>query len=444
VRDLLLLAFTGVAALLAVVRPPVGLLTYVGLSILSPHSFTWGFARTFPHSQVLGLATIVGFLLWREPKRFPWMRESGLMLVLWAMFGLSTLMALRPDAAMSKFTLVSKLLLMTFLSMMIVNTPDRLHALVRVVALSLGIYGAKLGLFVLRWGADAPVFGPAESQLYGENAIGMAVAANIPLLVFLSRVDRARWLRWVAASMAVLSYPAVIGSHSRGAWVALGIVSLLMLAKSRHRVLLIALLIVLALVAGGWLADRLVSERVASRFEQLVDYEDDQSAQSRFWNWEFCSRVGLARPLTGGGFDLYSLEAYATFFPEFLDRWQGKVWSCHSMWMTMLAEHGVPGFLLWIAILASCLWRLRRLVRVARDDDPTGRLAPLAQALSTALVAFVVAGTFLDIGYFESLYQVIAMTIIAGALLEKSLSPAPRPAQPAPVVFRMLRAPRHD
>ena len=70
-RDVVLLALTGLFTLIALRRPLVGMLAFVGLSILGPHSFTWGIARTFPHSEFVGLATIVGFLLSSEAKNFP-------------------------------------------------------------------------------------------------------------------------------------------------------------------------------------------------------------------------------------------------------------------------------------------------------------------------------------------------------------------------------------
>jgi len=36
----------------------------------------------------------------------------------------------------------------------------------------------------------------------------------------------------------------------------------------------------------------LASEQMVERFGTHIEYEKDSSAQSRFWNWEFCSRVG--------------------------------------------------------------------------------------------------------------------------------------------------------
>ena len=144
-RDVVLLALTGLFTLIALRRPLVGMLAFVSLSILGPHSFTWGIARTFPHSQVVGLATVVGFLLSSEAKNFPREREARLVLALWALVTVSTLFALQPEQAWNQLLFVSKIFLMMFLCTAIVNTPERLHMLVRVIALSLGFLALKTG-----------------------------------------------------------------------------------------------------------------------------------------------------------------------------------------------------------------------------------------------------------------------------------------------------------
>ncbi len=413
-RDLLLLAFTAFASLNALVRPPVGILVFIAMSILGLHAYAWGVARTFPHSLAVGLATIVGFLLWSEPKRFPREREAHLMLALWALFAVSTWFALKPDLAFDRLIFVSKLLLMTFLATVILNTPDRLHVLVRVVALSLGFIAVKAGLFVLATGFQQKSYGPEDTYLFQENALGIALSANLPLLVYLFRVERKRWLRLTALAMSLLSYPAVVATFSRGAWLSLGAVSVLLVLGSRRRLLIIGLTLTLAIGAVVWQGP-LLSDRVAARWGEFVNYQEDGSVQSRFWNWEFCRRVGLARPL-GGGFEFYSTEAYLQYYPEFVTRWPGKVWVCHSMWLELLAEHGILGFSLWIGLIASCLLSLRRLSREARGQGTPTRIKELAPMLSIAFVAFMIGGTFLDVAYHELLYQLFAMVIIAKTL----------------------------
>jgi probable O-glycosylation ligase (exosortase A-associated) len=389
------------------------MLVFVGLSIVGPHSMTWGVARTFPHSQVVGVATIVGFLLWREAKRVPRGREAGIMLALWIVFTVSTVFALEPDPAMDRLIFVSKLLLMMFLCTAIMRTPERLHMLVRVIALSLGFYALKLGLFALATGIQQKAYGPEGTYLFQENAIGIALAANVSLLVYLLRVEGARWLRWIVVGMIGLSYPAVVATFSRGAWLSLGAVSVLLLLNSRRR--LLAISVVLAVAIGITWQNWLVSDRVTARYETLANWGEDSSAESRLWSWEFCRRVGLARPF-GGGFELYTTGAYLRFYPEFVERWPGKVWVCHSMWMELLAEHGIVGCFLGIGLMASCLLSLRRLSREARSHQVRTRVGELAPMLAVAFGGFMVGGTFLDVAYHELLYQLIAVVIIAKAV----------------------------
>jgi probable O-glycosylation ligase (exosortase A-associated) len=421
-RDVLLLALTGLFTLIALRKPLVGMLVFVGLSILGPHSFTWGIARTFPHSQVVGLATVVGFLLSPEAKNFPREREARLVLALWALVTVSTLFALEPEQAWNQLFFVSKIFLMMFLCTAMVNTPERLHMLVRAIALSLGLLALKTGLFVLLTGFQEKVYGPEDTYLFQENAIGIALSANLPLLVYILRVERARWLRWTIAAMFLFSYPAVVGTFSRGAWLSLGAVSALLVLFSRRRILAIGLVLVLAIGAVTW-QSFIVSKRVAARWDTLQNYEEDSSAQSRFWSWEFCRRVGLGRPL-GGGFNLYSIAAYRRFYPEFLARWPGKVWVCHSMWMEFLAEHGILGFLLGTGLIVSCLLSARRLSRQAQRQRTDRRVADLAPMLGVAFVGFAIGGTFLDVAYHELFYQLIALVIIAKSLFRQGTRPA--------------------
>ena len=411
-RDVVLLAVTGTLALIALRSPLVGMLAFIALSILGPASMTWGFARTFPHSQLVGLTTIVGFLISADRKRLPREREVGILLALWALFVVSTAFALQPDLATSRLIFISKIFLMLFLSTMIVNTSDRLHQTVRVIALSLGFLGAKLGLFALATGLQQKTYGPEETYLFQENAIGIALAANLPLLMYLFRVEKARWLRQTIVAMFILSYPAVVATFSRGAWISIAAVSVFLVTSSRRRLIAMVFVLVLGVGAIVW-QDYIVSDRLAARWDTLRNYQEDASAESRFWNWEFCRRVGMGRPF-GGGFDLYSPDAYLQYYPEFAIRWPGKVWVCHSMWMEFLAEHGVLGFVLGVGLIMSCLFSTRALSR--QTDGKRTRVGELAPMLGVSFVAFITGGTFLDVAYHELFYQIIALVIVAKTL----------------------------
>jgi probable O-glycosylation ligase (exosortase A-associated) len=417
-RDLFLIVIVIACSVVALRKPVFGLLAFVSLGILNPHSLAWGIGRTFRHSLFVGASTIVGYLFWTEPKRLPIKRESVLLVALLFICGFSTLFAIYPDRAFDKLISVSKILLIVLLSTSIINTERRLHLLLRVIAFSLGFYAVKGGIFSVATAGNYMVFGPDGSFFSGNNGIGMALVMNVPLLFYLSKMESKRWIRLVTKAMLYLSYPAVIFTYSRGAWLGLLLVTALLAVKSRHKILL-------GVGAGIWgvilfsFFIQVVPEKLTDRYESLVNYKQDESAQSRFWNWEFCQRVGRANPWTGGGFDFQSPETYARYYPEFLERWPGKVWSCHSMWFTMLGEHGFPGLFVWVALVASCFRSVRAISLFAGTRPEMSWTVNYADMVRTAIFAFMVLGTFVDIAYFDIFYYLVGMLIIVKDMIAR-------------------------
>ena len=410
-RDIVLIIAVCVCAVRAIGNPVFGMLAFLCVAFLNPQSFTWGIGATFPVAMLTAGGTLIGYAIWTESKRIPFRRESALMLAFWVMFGISTIFALYPDRAFIRLVEISKVLLMVFLSTAILNTQSRLHQLMRVIGLSLGVFALKGGLFVIMSGGGQRVFGPDHTFLAGANPLGMALAMNVPILMYLIKTETIPWLRRLAMVMLGFSYPTVICTYSRGAWLALGAMTVFYVWKSRHRIKIILLSMVMGVVLLP-LVVVLLPQKLVEKFDELVNYDTDGSAISRFWNWEFCTRAGLAHPLNGAGSDFYSEYAYAKYYPEFLDRWPGKVWSCHSMWFTIFGEHGFPGFIIWIALIGSCFLSLRQLTIYGRGHPELSWIINYADALKLSFVAFLVGGSFFDSAYFDLFFQLIAVVVI--------------------------------
>lgn len=416
-RDLFLISIVIVASLIAVRRPVFGILAYLCFGIINPQGMVWEYGRTFPLAMLTALGTIVGYVFWREPKVFPKQREVFLLLLLWITFAISTPLALYPEEAYDRLIHTSKILLMVFVTMLIINNESRLHLMLKTIALSLGALGFKGGVFAIVTGGSLMVFGPDLGFLASNNMIGLALAMNVPLLVYVLKRERNVYMQWLTRGMIVLSYPAVICTFSRGAWMGLGAATALLVLKGKRKFLMVTVLAVVAALAVPYLP-----ERVSSRYDDLRNYQEESSAQSRLWNWEFCKRVGMANPLHGGGFNFYSFESYARFYPEFLERWPGKVWTCHSTWMTILGEHGVIAFLIWIGLLLSCLLSLRRITAYARNRPEKEWVGQYANAVQIAIVAYLIVATFLDAAYFDMFYELLASLVIAKEILRREIA----------------------
>lgn len=417
-RDIVLVTIVLGCALGALRSPVFGILTFVFFGLFNPQGMTWGFGREFPLAMMVAVATMISFAFWSERKRLPFQRESLLLFALWAVFGISTLFAIYTDRAIPFFVYISKVLFMALLMTAIINTPARAHLLLRVIGFALGLLAVKGFVFSVLTGGNFRVFGPEGTFLEGANPLGMAFAMNVPILVYLARTETNAWLRLVFLGMAGASVLSAIFTYSRGAWLAVAMTVGLLMIRHQNKFLLVPATMLAGILAFPLLSV-LMPEKLHDKYDELVNYDVDSSAQSRLWNWEFCARVGLAHPMTGGGANFYSLEAYAKYYPEFLDEWPGKVWSCHSMWFTVFGEHGFPGFILWCGLLVSTFLSLQRLKRVQDESPEFGRLRQCARMLEISLASYMVAGTFFDAAYFDLFYELVALVIILKAQIEE-------------------------
>lgn len=90
----------------------------------------------------------------------------------------------------------------------------------------------------------------------------------------------------------------------------------------------------------------------------------------------------------------------------------GVRWNAaHNTFIQAGAELGIPGLLLFVAMIGSALGALRRLQRV-RGAPANARPTPrLALALTASVIGFVVGAFFLSLAYSEMLYTLLALSI---------------------------------
>ncbi len=414
-RDTLIIVTVLIFAFLALRKPVIGIYAFVGFSIFNPHSYAWAWAQSFPFALILALSVIGGMIFANEKFQLPRQREFNLLIILWVIFGLSTLDAILPDRgppsdwALDKFIYVSKIFLMVILSMILVNTPEKLQWLMRVVAISIGLYACKSGLFSLATGFSHMVWGPERSFLYANNAIGLAMAMNVPILFHLIKIEKTSWLKISLWAMLFLSYPAVLATYSRGAWLGLGFATLLLFPSIKSKVGIVAMgVLAIALISPIFSTD-LLPERIVSRFDQLVNYEEEASAQSRFWSWKTCFRVGMYNPFLGEGFNFYSPEVYLKYYPEFREHYgEGKAWSCHNAWLTVLAEHGVVAFFIWVSLIGCVIGASAKIRKLSNNWV----YLQYGQMLKSSILVFGLVGVFYDAAYFDLFYQIIGALVV--------------------------------
>ena len=111
-------------------RPWIGVLVWSWIGYMNPHRLTWGFAYSMPFAQMVAIATIGGLFFTRDRYPLPRIREVYLLLALWVTFFLSTLFAIYPESAWNQLIKVSKILLMTFITLLLFQDPKKLKILI--------------------------------------------------------------------------------------------------------------------------------------------------------------------------------------------------------------------------------------------------------------------------------------------------------------------------
>jgi probable O-glycosylation ligase (exosortase A-associated) len=329
--------------------------------------------------------------------------------MLWLVFVCSTYSsALYPEDAWAQLEKVSKILFGTVITLVVMQDEKKLRYLLWVIALSLGFYGFKGGLFAIATGGKYQVLGPPNTFIAGNTEIGLAFNMVLPFLWILRRELKRRWLRLAMVGVCVLTGIATLVTYSRGALLGLLAVLLLLTLKNRGRWIAIPLL------AGGIAVSAAVlPDSWTQRMHTISDYQDDGSAMGRINAWRLSWRVALDRPIFGAGFQPFTEMTYARYLPEV----HTSSTDAHNIFFQVLAEHGFVGLGVFAALVASTLLTLGRVQRRARRNPAFERLGSYAQIIEASMAGYVVSGFFLSRSYFDLFYHLVAITILLSTLL---------------------------
>ncbi len=428
-RDLLIVVVVFGSIPLILVRPHIGILMWYWISLMNPHRLSWGYAYALRVALVVGAATLIGWLLSRERKIPPATATNYWLAGLTFWVTVSTCFAFVPESAFAKWQEVVKILGMTFVATCIINSKERIVQTVWVVTLSLALYGVKGGLFGILTGGAYRVWGPPESFISDNNALGLALIMILPLLHFLSLQVKSRWVRLGLLGAMVPTIVAVLCTYSRGDFLALSLTLLAFWAKAKRR--LIGGVIAVGVMAG---ALAFLPASWYDRMATIDHYQEDESANGRLNSWLFALRLTADYPFTGGGFRVVDdSNLYFRYLPE-----ADVVHNFHSIYFETLGEHGYVGLFFFVGLLLSAMLTAQQITRLARARPDLEWAAQLASAIQVSIVGYCSAGAFLNLGFYDLLYALIAILTGTKVVVAQAIGKAPaaqgelQPLPPSP------------
>ncbi len=443
-RDLIvtLLIMTGV--LLTVRKPFIGVLTWTWLGLMNPHMLCWSWAAGQPFAQLVALATLGSLLANRqEQKRIPWYPVSKTLAMWWCWMLVTTFFAFNQTPAWQQWDKVWKIQLFVFITMMLLNSKERINALVWVMLVSLGFYGVKGGIFTLLTGGGYHVMGPATTFIGGNNEIGLALIMTIPLMRYVQLRAQTVWLKNAMTASMGTTFVAILGTQSRGALVGLLVMVVYLIMKSRQKAALIILLLLFLPFAYLFMP-----ESWHERMGTIQTYDEDQSATGRINAWWVAWNVAVDRPIVGGGFEMFRGWVFSIYAPNPKD-----FHDVHSIYFEALGEHGFVGLFLFLLLGYLGLRTANKIVRATKDEPRLFWMRDLASMIHVSLIGYAASGAFLGLAYFDFYYTLLATLVGVQSLLAKyqadgipDIEVAASPAAPekAPALARPITGTRNQ
>ena len=408
-RDLLLIAFIAAALLSSVRYPFVAVLLWGWFTLATPQQAAY-FASQLPLNALIAAATLGILLVHGDLTR----RRPSMLFFLMALFAawiaISQGFSLNPAYSAEPADRFIKVLIFGALCVLTVTDRLRFHALLWLLALVMGFYGAKGGLYTLLTLGQGVYYGPKQTILYDNNHMGIALAASLPLFLYLAHIAANRWVRRAVLGVAALSFIAIIGTHSRGAFISLAVFGSLLWWRSDQKVLG-------ALAAGclGLIALQFVPDDWSTRMATITEATEDNSFRGRLEAWEINWRLAQAHPITGAGMRVpYTEEAAAT-----VSSYEPR--AAHSIYFEVLGGTGFVGLTLYLFILGLGLTTAMGAAgRYANAETDRWRIV-FGPYATMALITFGVGGASVSMEMWEGYLIIIALV---GALARMDKAPA--------------------
>jgi putative inorganic carbon (hco3(-)) transporter len=370
--------------------PFVGILLWVWFTLMVPHEEAFGFSQTLPLNFAIAVVTVLSWLFSNEPKRFPTHGVTVLLLIFLAWTTFNSFFAFAPNFSWPYWDRIWRVFALGFMIACLATNRIRIEAILWCAVLSLMYYGVKGGLFTIATGGSYRVFGPPSTIIGDNNQLALALLMALPLMEYLRTTVSSWWISQILLGSMVLMGASILGSYSRGAYIAMAVLALVGVSQSRRKFLYFA-----AIASFTAVALLAMPQSFYDRVNTIGSAGSDSSFLGRWMAWQVAAHYAWDHFPLGAGFYAPQLGAiFHRYFPG------EQVHAAHSIYFQVLGEHGFIGLALYISLLLFATLCFRKLSKRKLQDDAAW-VRRLSQMALASLVAFAVGGAALSMAYYD-------------------------------------------
>ena len=295
--------------------------------------------------------------------------------------------------------------------LVLIQTKDDLLLFTRAWTFSIGL----VALYVIQNGGQ----GPGGFQL-DENDVALSLCVGIAFATYLRQLSSTSLGRFLWFLCVISCVVGVVATNSRGGFLGMCATfgALWWFGDKRLRNLILGMCALLVVVPIFLLL------APAEYVEEIYSIADtgDSTRNKRLDMWWYGWVMFLDNPLIGVGignfpWTVHEYQMATEAISSGEEKWYGGRAS-HSLWFTLLPELGSAGAVIFGLILFRSYQVLGRL---GSSRDHVTKL--LARAISAAIIAVLVNGTFLSILLYPQLWHLFAYAAILAKLFDPETSP---------------------
>lgn len=389
-------------------KPHIGVLLWSWLGYMNPHRLSWGFAYWAPFAQVTAACLLMTTLYTKKKQAIPVNSLTAVWIIFIIFMAITTIYAYFPNLAFEYYKRILKIQLIIFLTMIIITDLQKLRQLIWVIVISIGYFSVKGGAFTIATAGSFKVWGPPQSYIEDNNQLAVAVLMIIPLMVYLMKTTNNSFIKNGLLIAIVLSLFNVLGSQSRGAFLAIAAVGLFFWSKSDNKLLTGFTITVLAIALLSFMPDTWYQ-----RMNTIENYEQDNSALGRINAWKYAIN-GASDNLLGMGLESWERSTFALYAPN-----PNDVHAAHSIYFSVLADHGWIGLLLFLSIFGLAWLKLANILKITRQREELNEYYLLGKMLQIGFIAYLVGGAFLSLAYFDLPWHYVSFVVLLSEYLKR-------------------------
>lgn len=402
-------------------RPFVGLLVWTWFTVMNPHREAYGFAYFFQFNLVIAAITFLG--LFTASEKIKPMQNFLIYLMftffLWTF--VTCFFAIDPKMTWEFFnSFPSRVYIYIFLLVLLVNREERLIALIWMVVVSLGYYGASIGIVGIISGGknlgNAENFGPVDTMIQDRNHMVVALAMMFPFLIYFYQYTKNFFIKNACVVVAILTVITVVVSYSRTGLLCLFLIGAyyFMFLKNKFIIMVAGTVVIFIsyfFMPPAWQARMSFSSN---------EIKKEGSLNVRVQSWKLSQAIADDHPIVGGGFRIVQNPKSLKMYPGVSQNKYAA--AVHSIYFEVLSDHGYVGLILFLGVLGLGSWT-NLSSRWLTKNKPELRWAfDLATALQLSICVYALGGAALSLAYFDVYYIMIFSSAALNIMIKSKFS----------------------